>query len=80
MKKKMKKGMLRYRHRIVNPRTFNVGRKDLRRLVGYCCGCGCRLQGRSAIPASDPYQADVYDDNTPVVQCDRCAAEAAADI
>ena len=71
---------LRYRGRSVNPKTFKVDGKDLRRLVGFCCDCGCCLRGRSAIPTPEPYQADVHNDNTPVVQCEDCATEHAADI
>lgn len=76
----MKKNKLYYRGRSVNLETFKVGRKDLRRLIGFCCDCGCCLRGRAAVPNPDPYQADVCNDNTPVVQCSYCASEAAAEI
>lgn len=76
----MKKGTLRYRGQTVDPKIFKIGRKDLRKLVGYCYNCGCCLRGRLAIPTSDPYQADVHGDETPVVQCESCAADAAEEI
>lgn len=77
---KIKKGTLHYRGRTTNPKTFKMNHKDLRRLIGYCYRCGCCLRGRAAIPTADPYQADIHNDNTPVVQCENCMAEAADDI
>jgi len=71
---------LYYRGQSINPKTFNKDGKDLRRLVGFCYDCGRCLRGRLAIPAPDPYQADINNDETPVVQCENCAAETAEDI
>ena len=74
------KGELYYRDRNIDPSTFKLGCKDLRRLVGYCRDCGCCLRGRSAIPAPDPFREDVCGDDTPVVQCDSCAKDSAFEI
>lgn len=70
-------GVLIYASRRVNPDRFRVKNKDMRRLVGYCCNCGKTLRGWTAVPAPDPFANDVYNDNTPVVQCEDCRAESA---
>jgi len=80
MAKIPKKGKLYYRGRTTNPKTFKEKSKDLRRLIGYCYQCGCCLRGRTAIPAPDPYQADINNDDTPVVQCESCETQSAQDI
>jgi hypothetical protein len=71
-RKRDKSGKLYYKGRSVNPVTFTAGRKDLRRLVGYCQRCGCTLVGSAALPRADPYDSDINHDDTPVVQCVDC--------
>ncbi len=76
----MNPGELKYKGRRVNPATFKVQGKDLRRLVGKCLSCGCTLQGTAATPRPDAYNSDVYGDETPVVQCALCNELSAANI
>jgi len=67
-----KNGLLYYKGKSVNREKFRPAGKDLRRLVGFCVGCGCRLVGKAAIPHPDPYASDIHGDDTPVVECDPC--------
>jgi hypothetical protein len=75
----MKPGQLTYRGRRVNPATFKVRRKDLRRLVGMC-HCGRTLRGLAAIPMIDLHISDINHDPTPRVQCGECRYKSAQDI
>lgn len=70
---KIFRGELYYKGHKVRPETFKVAGKDLRKLVGCCCDCGKTLRGRAAVPAPEPFRVEIFDDNTPVVQCEPCA-------
>ena len=63
--------MLVYDSKKINPKTFDSKNKDLRKLVGYCL-CGKCIRGREAVPHPDPYSYQIYEDNTPIVQCENC--------
>ncbi|MEN6367633.1 MAG: hypothetical protein ABFC88_12535 [Thermoguttaceae bacterium] len=76
----MKPGELEYNGRKVKPDTFDARGKDLRRLIGRCGGCGRPLRGHAALPTIDSYASDLYDDKTPVVQCQACDEARAEDI
>ena len=68
----MMKGDLRHAGRKVNPEKFNPKDKDLQKLVGWCQSCGKLIRGLEALPHPDPFREDVYNNATPVVQCDDC--------
>ena len=76
----IKYGTLYYRGRRVDPVTFVLGRKDARCLKGFCQTCGCLLRGNKAIPRPDSYLSDLDNDMTPVVQCEDCDCERAAEL
>ncbi len=63
--------MLIYDSKKANPKTFNPKNKDLRKLVGRC-HCGKRIRGKEAVPHPDPFDSEIDDDNTPIVQCEDC--------
>ncbi len=63
--------MLIYNSRKVNPKTFDPEGKDLRSLVGQCF-CGKTIRGQEAIPHPDPYESEINDDDTFIVQCETC--------
>jgi hypothetical protein len=45
-----------------------------------CCRCGKLVYGKEAIPSPDPYQAEINDDDTPVVECNDCRENSLDDI
>ena len=63
--------MLIYDSEPVNPETFDPEGKDLRSLVGQCA-CGKTIRGHEAIPHTDPYETEINDDLTLIVQCSLC--------
>ncbi len=66
--------MLVYNSRKVNPKTFDPEDKDLRKLVGHCF-CGRIIRGNEAIPHADPFESEIHQNNTPIVQCKTCDYE-----
>ncbi len=63
--------MLVYDSKEVNLETFDSKGKDLSKLVG-SCKCGKVIRGREAIPHRDPYNFEINDDFTLIVQCETC--------
>ena len=71
--------MLVYDSESVNPETFNPEGKDLRSLVGQCA-CGKTVRGHEAVPHADPYESEINDDETFIVQCSLCEEEMSEEI
>ncbi len=71
--------MLIYDSEPINPETFDPEGKDLRSLVGQCA-CGKTVRGREAIPHSDPYDSEINENYTLIVQCESCEYESGQDI
>lgn len=68
----MEKGELAYLGYEADPAAFRCVWIDLRDLEGCCRDCGALLIGVDAIPIADPFDANIADDDTPVVLCPAC--------
>jgi hypothetical protein len=73
-------GKLFYDGQEVDPTTFIADGKDLSRLSGFCCICGVECKGQDAVPDVDPFESQVWGDETYVVECLDCRADQAMNI
>ncbi len=80
LKEQLRPGELMYDGERVDTETFFAEGKDLLLLVGKCIQCLKIIHGSEALPEADPYAEEIYDDNTPIVQCNECRAESVMDI